>query len=868
MFYNKEKEDVIRELSSNFQYGLKPEQVEESRNKYGFNELVEPKKQSLFVKFLLQFTDPLIIILIIAAIVSMIVEPGEWLDSLIIVIVVMLNAILGVYQENSAEKSLEALKKLSAPNAKVIRNGERVSIPSRELVVGDIVSIEAGDYIPSDGRIIESYNLKVDESSLTGESLPVNKVSSIIDDEDVPLGDRKNMAFASTVCNYGRGSMIITSVGMENEVGKIASMLMSEKKEVTPLQIKLGQVSKVISIMCIVICIVVFGLEYYSGLGVLESFKTAVALAVAAIPEGLATVVTIVLSVGVTKMAKKNAIVRKLPAVETLGSASVVCSDKTGTLTQNKMTIVKTYTLKDGILDFNGDAEEHTKDMLKYFTLCSDAEVKQKGNETITIGDPTEVAMVEASIKVGDTKEKLFRKYTRENEIAFDSKRKMMTVFYSSEDGIYSYTKGAPDVILSRSVNKTDEALKANEEMASNALRVLAVAIRKWDKMPTLLESDEIERDMTFIGLVGMIDPPREEVKGAIEEAKIGGIKTVMITGDHITTATAIAKHLGILNEGEKAITGNDLNEMDDETFEKEVENISVYARVAPEHKVRVVNMWQRKGKVVAMTGDGVNDSPSLKAADIGCAMGITGTDVTKNAADMILTDDNFATIISAVKEGRGIYNNIKKDVHFLLSSNIGEVVTIFTASIINAFGYKSLGVPLMPVHLLWVNLVTDTLPAFALGMEPADKDIMKEKPRPKDESFFAHGLGWTIVWQGIMVGALTLIAYIYGNNINHEIGMTMAFLTLSSSQLFHAFNIKSTKSIFHKTIFNNKYLWGALIIGLILQFMVVYIPGLNDLFSLVPLETNTLSVSIGLALCPIVIVEFVKFVKNLFKKD
>ena len=867
MYYNKTKEDVVKELSSDIQTGLNEQQVSAQRNKYGFNELVEQKKQSLLVKFLLQFTDPLIIILIVAAIVSIIAEPGEWVDSLIIVVVVMLNAILGVYQENSAEKSLEALKKMSAPNAKVIRNNERVSIPSRELVVGDIVSLEAGDYIPSDGRILESFNLKVDESALTGESLPVNKVSSIIEQEEVALGDQKNMVFASTVCNYGRGSMIVTSVGMENEVGKIASMLMQATKETTPLQIKLSQVSKVISMMCIVICIVVFGLEFYNGLSVLDSFKTAVALAVAAIPEGLATVVTIVLSMGVTKMAKKNAIVRKLPAVETLGSASVVCSDKTGTLTQNKMTVVKTYTDKDGILDFNGEGEENIKELLRYFTLCSDAEVKVTDSERIVIGDPTEVAMVEASLKMNESKTSLARIYQRENEIAFDSTRKMMSVIYTSEEGIYSYTKGAPDVILSRCTNASEQAFKSNEEMASNALRVLAVARRKWDKMPTMLESSEIEVDMEFIGLIGMIDPPRLEVKDAIKEAKIGGIRTVMITGDHITTAKAIAKELGILNEGELAITGQELNEMDDETLEREIEEISVYARVAPEHKVRVVNMWQKKGKVVAMTGDGVNDSPSLKSADIGCAMGITGTDVTKNAADMILTDDNFATIIAAVKEGRGIYNNIKKDVHFLLSSNIGEVITIFVASIINAAGFHSLGIPLMPVHLLWVNLVTDTLPAFALGMEPAADDIMNEKPRPKDESFFAHGLGWTIVWQGIMIGTLTLLSYIYGNMINHEIGMSMAFMTLATSQLFHAFNIKSSKSIFHRTIFNNKYLWYALFAGLILQFGAMYIPGINDVFNLVPLDMTCLGVSVVLAICPIAIVEVVKIFKNVLLK-
>ncbi|MCI6272157.1 MAG: calcium-translocating P-type ATPase, PMCA-type [Erysipelotrichaceae bacterium] len=860
MFHNKDKNEVIKDLSSNFEYGLKEEQIIFSREKYGKNELVEQKKTSLFVKFLQQFTDPLIIVLIIAAVVSVVIDPHEWIESLIILIVVMLNAILGVYQENNAEKSLETLKKMSAPNAKAIRNGERISIPSSEIVVGDIVSLEAGDYVPSDGRIIESFNLQVDESALTGESLPVNKISSVIDEENCALGDMKNMAFASTVCTYGRGTMIVTSVGMKNEVGKIASMLMSETKEVTPLQIKLSQVSNVISIMCFVICIVVFGLELYSGLEILDAFKTAVALAVAAIPEGLATVVTIVLSMGVTKMVKKNAIIRRLPAVETLGSASIVCSDKTGTLTQNKMTVVKTFRNEE-INDF--EENESTKELLRYFTLCTDAEVKRDiNNKIISIGDPTEIAMVEASFKMGDTKELLKTKYTREGEIAFDSSRKMMTVFYSSDEGIYSYTKGAPDVILSRCTNSFEKAYDANETMANDALRVLAIAIKKWDEIPVLDDSNIIESDMEFIGLIGMIDPPRVEVKKAIEEAKRGGIKTVMITGDHITTASAIAKQLGILNEGQKAITGLMLNEMDDETLFNEIENISVYARVAPEHKVRIVNMWKSKGKVVAMTGDGVNDSPALKAADIGCAMGITGTDVTKNAADMILTDDNFATIISAVKEGRGIYNNIKKDVHFLLSSNIGEVFTIFVASLVNSFGFISLGIPLMPVHLLWVNLVTDTLPAFALGMEPASDDIMNEKPRAKDESFFANGLWWTIVWQGIMVGMLTLTSYVIGNNVNHEIGMSMAFMTISISQLFHSFNIKSSKSIFNKNLFNNKYLIYSLLIGLSLQFIVMYTP-INSIFNIIPLSINYLSIAFALAICPVIIVEIIKFFKK-----
>ncbi|MEF9892087.1 calcium-translocating P-type ATPase, PMCA-type [Anaerorhabdus sp.] len=867
MFYNKTRNEVVEDLESNEQYGLHANEIETIRGKCGYNELQEQKKQSLFIKFLLQFTDPLIIVLIVAAIVSIAVDPHEWIDSLIIVIVVIFNAVLGVVQENNAEKSLEALKKMSAPNSKVVRDGERLTIPSRELVVGDVVILEAGDFIPSDGRILESFNLKVDESALTGESLPVNKISDVIEQENVPLGDQKNMVFASTVVTYGRGKMIVTTVGMNNEVGKIATMLMSSEKETTPLQNKLAQISKVIGVMCLGICAVVFGLEWMSGLSILESFKTSVALAVAAIPEGLATVVTIVLAIGVTKMVKNNAIVRKLPAVETLGSASVVCSDKTGTLTQNKMTVVKTYTIDEGVQAFDGKGNEAVREMMKCFTLCSDAEIKFEGSEMKLLGDPTETALVEASFKMGDKKEDMHLRAKRSDEIAFDSTRKMMTVFFETEKGVVSLTKGAPDVIMSRCTNTPKDAVDSNETMANQALRVLAVAYRIWNEVPVLLDPNEVENNMTFIGLVGMIDPPRPEVKVAIEEAKQGGIRTIMITGDHVTTAKAIATDLGILLDGQKAITGTELGAMSEEELAKELENISVYARVAPEHKVRIVSAWQAKGHVVAMTGDGVNDSPALKKADIGCAMGITGTDVSKGAADMILTDDNFATIIHAVREGRGIYNNIKKDVQFLLSSNIGEVLTIFTASILSVLGYN-LGVPLLPVHLLWVNLITDTLPAFALGLEPVDKNIMKEKPRPKNESFFAHGLGWTIAWQGVMVGSLTLIAYIIGNNITHEIGMTMAFMTLSLSQLFHAFNIKSSHSIFHKTIFNNKYLWGALAVGMILQIAVMYVPGLNTIFSLEPLSLELSMTALGLALCPIVIVEIVKLFKNhIFKK-
>ena len=866
MFFNQNKEDVVKALGSSSINGLSDEEVLKRQASYGLNQLSSQKKQSIVVKFLLQFIDPLIILLLVAALVSIIVDPGEWVDSLIILIVVIFNAVLGVYQENSAEKSLEALKRLSAPSAKVIRNGERLTIDAKELTVGDIVIIEAGDYIPSDGRIIEAYNLQIDESSLTGESIAVNKNTDIIEDDDVSLADQKNMAFASTVCTYGRGKMIITSVGMNNEVGKIAGMLQENSDQSTPLQLKMAQISKVIGIMCVLICVIVFGLEWLNGESVLVAFKTAVALAVAAIPEGLATVVTIVLSIGVTKMVKNNAIVKKLPAVETLGSANVVCSDKTGTLTQNKMTVVKTYLPEYGIKKF--DDHEHADDvkkMLRYFTLCSDAELKIDNGEIVLFGDPTETAMVYASYLLNDTKENLYQEYKRTCELSFDSKRKMMSVFYETKDGIYSFTKGAPDEILRRSNNVNKKDFEAYEQMADEALRVLAVGIRKWDSIPDNLSSDNVENDLSFIGMIGMIDPPRVEVKAAINEAKMGGIVTVMITGDHITTAKAIASELGILTAGKKAITGKQLDAMDDNTLDKEIADIAVYARVAPEHKVRIVKAWQRKNAVVAMTGDGVNDSPALKAADIGCAMGITGTDVSKESADMILTDDNFATIIKAVKQGRGIYQNIKKDVQFLLSSNIGEVITIFLASVIGVFGY-SVGVPLSPVHLLWVNLITDTLPAFALGMEEIDDDVMKEKPRSKDESFFANGLGWTICYQGVMIGLLTLCSYLIGNSYSHEVGQSMAFVTLAISQLLHAFNIKSDKSVFNKQVFNNKYLWLSLIVGLLLQSLIMYVPFFSSIFGLAALDGMHIMVALGLAACPVVMVEIVKLVKRVMK--
>lgn len=870
MKVNQKVEEVVEELGSDLVQGLSEAEVSQRHDRYGKNELQEQKKDSMVKRFLLQFTDPLIVVLILAAVISIVVDPHEWIDSLIIVIVVLFNAILGVMQESNAEKSLEALKKMSAPQAKVLRDGEKKVVAARELTIGDVVLLEAGDFIPSDGRIVESFNLQVDESALTGESVPVTKTAEAMESDDLPLGDRKNMVFSSTVATYGRGTMMVTSIGMENEVGKIAGMLMSAGKETTPLQNKLAQISKMIGILCMGICAVVFGLELVSGLGILDAFKTAVALAVAAIPEGLATVVTIVLALGVNKMVKSNAIVRKLPAVETLGSASIVCSDKTGTLTQNKMTVVRTYLSEKGIQEFKAESsQDDVKELMRWFTLCSDGEVKEENGQLKSIGDPTETALVVASHKMGETKAELAKLYQRTNEIAFDSARKMMTVFYQVKDGYISVTKGAPDVVLARcrEFAESKAAIKANEEMASEALRVLGVAIRKWDQLPSTLDSDTVEQNLTFCGLCGMIDPPREEAKEAIAQAKKGGIRTIMITGDHVITAQAIARNLGILEEGQMALSGPELGQMSDEELHEKIDQISVYARVAPEHKVRIVKAWQDKGHVVAMTGDGVNDSPALKTADIGCAMGITGTDVAKGAADMVLTDDNFATIIAAVRQGRGIYDNIRKDVQFLLSSNIGEVITIFGASLISLIPGWNLGVPLLPVHLLWVNLITDSLPAFALGMEEPEENIMERKPRKKDEGFFANGLGWTIAWQGVMIGSLTLLSYILGNRDGHEIGMTMAFVTLAFSQLVHSFNVKSEHSVFHKQVFSNKYLWGALLVGLVLQLLVMYVPFLASAFSMAALDPVHLGIAMGLACMPLIIVEVIKLVLRVIKK-
>ncbi len=870
--YKKQANAVCDELQVSKEQGLTSQQVADRQKQYGKNELQEGKKESLIVKFLKEFADVLIVILLVAAVISLIVDPTEWVDSLVIFVVVMVNAILGVAQESRAEKSLEALKKMSSPACRVIRNGKVDRIPSSDLTVGDIIEVEAGDFIPADARLFSVASLQVDESALTGESVPVVKTTDAIDSEDAPLGDRTNMIFSSTFATNGRGRAVVTGVGMNTEIGKIAGMLSSQKKTQTPLQNKLAQVGKVIGILSLGICLVVFLLDWLLlGADVLDSFKLAVALAVAAIPEGLATVVTIVLAIGVQKMVKQNAIVKKLPAVETLGCTSIVCSDKTGTLTQNKMTVLEVYD-EDGIKPLNALTDKQ-KQPISYFALCSDAKILVTDEGEKRLGDPTETALIELNNKYGLDVEGM----ERVGELPFDSDRKLMTVVVKMGDKYLSITKGAPDVLIERFTVAADVAAirGAIDEMSSRALRVLALGVKEFDAMPAV--DMDLEDGLTFVGLVGMIDPPRPEVIRAVKVAQKAGLRTVMITGDNVITASAIATQLGILQDGQRAVTGKELDEMDDAYLAEHISEISVYARVAPKDKVRIVKAWQAHDKIVAMTGDGVNDSPALKSADIGCAMGITGTDVSKEAADMILTDDNFATIISAVEQGRGIYANIRKCVKYLLSSNIGEVLTILLAEVIMAIAGASLnmwGIPLVGIHLLWINLVTDSLPAFGLGMEEPEDGVMNLPPRAKNESFFAGKLGLHIALEGVMIGILTLASYVLGQVLNggntaygHEVGSTMAFVTLAIAQLFHSYNVKSDHTVFHRTTLDNKFLNFAFVLGFALQLAVVYIPGVNGIFKTVALGWVELAVAIGLAFATVVIMEIFKLCVKLVQK-
>lgn len=851
---DKNLERLMESYETDFENGLSSLDVEKSRKRYGANTLKEKKKQNLFVRFLLEFKDILIIILLLAAVISVIVDPKEFVDSIIILVVVIVNAILGLFQENKAEKSLEALKKLTINKAKVYRDGSLKTIDSTELVCGDIIYAEAGDSISADSIIIESSNLRVLESALTGESVSVEKDNEYVS-EDLPLGDRKNTLFSGTYITNGHAKAIVVNVGMNTEIGKIASMLDNDNQALTPLQNKLKSVGAMIGILALIICFVVFILEmigsndWSNPLSYINSFKSAVALAVAAIPEGLATVVTIVLAIGVSKMSKENAIIKRLPAVETLGSTNVVCSDKTGTLTQNKMTVLKLYDK----INYSNVEEFNNKKLISYFAICCDAKIDNDGNR---IGDPTELALIDMNNKYGLD----ISKINKVLDYPFDSERKLMTTVIKENNKYIAITKGALDSLIDKCINpnyEINKAIEINEMMSNNALRVLALGIKYYDYLPSILE---LENNIEFLGLVGMIDPARDEVKESISLASNAGIKTVMITGDHIITAKAIAKDLGIMKGNDKAITSDELSKLDDEFLTNHISEYSVFARVAPKDKVRIVEAWQKNGAIVAMTGDGVNDAPALKKADIGCAMGITGTDVSKEAADMILTDDNFSTIIKAVKEGRGVYRNIQNCVKYLLSSNIGEVFTIFIASLVQALGYN-LGIPLLPIHLLWINLVTDSLPAFGIAMEEIDNEVMDLKPRGKNESFFSNGLGLKIAIEGFIIGTCSLASYIIGHFIfkNEEVAQTMAFLTLSSTQLFHAYNVKSNHTIFRKESFKNKFMNFAFIVGFILQFFVIYCPYVNTIFNLSPLSIIQLFISLFLALVIVIIIEISK---------
>ena len=866
-YYLSEISDVLNELKSSTN-GLSNEEAQKRLEKYGNNELEAPKGKSLFIRFLEQLADPMIIILIMAAAISgvlAVIENESFADVIIILIVVLINAILGVYQENKAEKAIDALQKMSGATSKVKRDNKIIQIPSNELVIGDIIILEAGDAIPADARLLECARLQVEESALTGESVPVNKLIDILNlknDEDVILNDRKNMVYMGCTVVYGRAVAIITATGMNTEMGKIANALLVSKDEETPLQKKLNELSKILTYIVLGICVFIFIIQLiragsFNFEFLIHSFMIAVSLAVAAIPEGLAAVVTVVLSIGVTNMSKRNAIIRHLTAVETLGCTEIICSDKTGTLTQNKMTVVDSFGSDDLAIS-------------KGMALCSDAEIDRDG---VVTGEPTEAALVYWAYKCGLSKLDLKEEYPRINEVPFDSKRKMMSTLHKIDNSFIQYTKGAPDIVIDRcttylkdgKIYPLDETyrkeIKAkNKEMADKALRVLALGQKQYSEAPIDYTSETAENDLCFVGLGGMIDPIRPEVKDAILKCKEAGITPIMITGDHIDTAVAIAKELTILDDHAKAITGMQLNRMSDEEFEQCFKDIHVYARVQPEHKTRIVNAWKKAGYVTAMTGDGVNDAPSIKSADIGIGMGITGTDVTKNVADMVLADDNFATIVNAVEEGRRIYDNIRKAIQFLLGSNLSEVLCIFIATLL---GFEIL----KPVHLLWINLVTDCFPALALGTEKAEPNIMKRKPRNTKDGIFSNGVGVDIVYQSIVVTILVLFSYFLGHYIesgtwaitNSKDGVTMAFLTMSMAEIFHSMNMRSQKQSIFKLGSLNKYLLAAGVISLITTTIVCEVPFLANAFQFTSISFLEYAIAILLGASVIPIVEIVK---------
>lgn len=857
-FYSAPLNEVLEKTSTDPKIGLSQKEADLRLSQYGENKLNEKKKRSTFARFLEQFKDVMIIILIIAAIISfgvIVAEKnwGELFEPALILLIVILNAIMGVYQEGKAEKALDALKNMSAPHARVLRDGEEAVIDAKDLVVGDIIRLEAGDFVPADARLIFSAGLKSEESALTGESVPTEKDYSVSVPEDAPLGDRSNMVFSGCSITYGTATAVVTDTGMNTEMGKIANLLEGEGDTQTPLQKKLAQLGKYLGFVALGACAVIFVVGLLNKIPPLEIFMTAVSLAVSAIPEGLPAIVTIVLSIGVQRMATKNALIRRLPAVETLGSASVICSDKTGTLTQNRMTLTKAYFNGGEIENITENNSANIKNLLNYATLCCDGNVVF-GEKEEHIGDPTETAIIVAAHKNGSEKSELNEKFHRIAEIPFDSDRKLMTTVNEIGSKKVVIVKGAFDMLSARCVSgDIEKARQITEKMSADALRVLAVAYKEIEELPKEITSESLENGLTFMGLVGMIDPPREEAKAAVELCKKAGIKPVMITGDHVITASAIAKELGIMVEGDKAITGAQLDGMTDEELDGQIANISVYARVSPENKIRIVKAWQKNGQVVSMTGDGVNDAPALKAADIGCAMGITGTDVAKSASDMTLTDDNFATIVDAVKEGRGIYANIKKVVAFLLGTNIGEIITVFLAMIL---WHKT---PLLSMQLLWINLVTDSLPAIALGMEPVENDIMDERPRPKTESIFANGLGFQVVLQGFMFAALTLIGFVAGEKtVGLQAGQTMAFIVLALSQIVQSYNMRSAHSLFKIGFFGNKKLNGAALVSVILVLAVLFTP-LRIAFGFVILPLWLYALALGLVLVPLAVMEISK---------
>lgn len=872
MWFNKTSQEILEKLAVDPSKGLSSEEVGKRKEKYGLNKLNSKKQKSLLKMFFEQLNDILIYILLAAAIISGVL--GEISDALIIGIVVIINTVIGVVQESKAEKALEALKQLSTPKALVKRNGENVEIPSEDVVPGDVIVLDAGRYVPCDLRLIETANLKIEESALTGESVPVEKhAEEKLEDPKTSLGDQKNMAFMSTLATYGRGTGIAVGTGMNTEIGKIAKMLEGEDKELTPLQKKLAELGKILGFAALGICALMFVVGLLQKRDILEMFLTAISLAVAAIPEGLPAIVTIVLAMGVQRMIKENAIIRKLPAVETLGAVNIICSDKTGTLTQNKMTVIKFYTNNEiqDIDKLNIEDNIH-KMLLENLVLCNDATFSKDSST----GDPTEIALLEAGAKYNIVKNNIENEHKRIDEIPFDSDRKLMTTVNDFDDKNYVMTKGAIDNLLKISTNAyingevvplTDEIkqniMNASNDMSKNALRVLGAAYKILED--TNYNKENLEMDLTFIGLVGMIDPPRESVKDSIFECKNSGIKTIMITGDHKVTAFAIAKELGIAEDESQAIFGYELDDMSDSELSSKIESLRVFARVSPEHKVKIVKALKSKGNIVSMTGDGVNDAPSLKAADIGVAMGITGTDVAKGASDMVLTDDNFSTIVSAIKEGRNIYNNIKKSIIFLLSCNLGEIIALFIGILL---GWPA---PLRPIHLLWVNLITDSLPALSLGIDPGDPDIMDEKPRNPKESLFAGGAGISLILNGLLIGVLTLIAFEvgrirYSDSLMHA--QTMAFVVLSVSQLFHSFNMRHPKkSIFQLGLFTNKYLFTSVIFGIFLQDMVITIPFLASIFKVFDLTMQDWIFVCALSIIPLIINEIVKFFKRLKDK-